>query len=144
MTMFRIGILLIIFVTLCVSVLYGVFDPMAKECDFVAKTTDMICPRYVDLVIALILIISAIFTFFGTMSIDGAQNSDGSFREQRIRFSIAASILVTYLIYFGMAIMWGDDPGGSKVFGTFTDLMMVVIPFYFASSAAVEWSKNKD
>jgi hypothetical protein len=144
--MFRIGILLIIFVTAALSLIYGVLDPMAGRCDRAADLNkDIVCPRYVDFAVSYLLIISAIIALFGTMAIAGAQHSDGTFREQRIRLSVAFAILVVYLIYFGMAIMWGGQKEGSqKLLETFTNLMMVVIPFYFASSAAVEWSARKD
>jgi hypothetical protein len=145
MTMLRIGVFLTLFVILGLSFIYGVLDPMAQRCDLAAEVTrGTICPRYVDLGVSLILIISAIIALFGTLSIDGAQNPDGTYREQRIRLSIATTMLIVYLMYFGMAIMWRGEQPGQGVLTTFTDLMMVVIPFYFASSAVVEYSGKKN
>ena len=105
MTMFRIGVILLIFLAAVVFLIYGILDPMAARCHASARLDDsIVCPRYVDLTLTLLLVVSALITLFGTLSIEGARNADGSFREQRIRLSIAISVLVTYLVYFSLAI----------------------------------------
>jgi hypothetical protein len=51
------------------------------------------------------------------------------------------SILVLYLTYFSMAVFWGE--GKNEMVNTLTNLLMVVIPFYFGASAAVQWGQKK-
>ena len=145
MTMIKIGIILIVFVSAAFSVIYIILDPMAGRCDAAkALGKALFCPRYVDLALILTLVVPAIITLFGTLAIEGAKNDDGTFREQRIRLAIAISVLVIYLIYFSMAILWPEDSYNSQLLETLTNLMMVVIPFYFGASAAAEWAEKRN
>ena len=71
MTMMKIGIILIIFVTLGMSLIYGVLDPLAQQCYEDKKVGKvLVCPRYVDLGVSLILIISAIISLFGAFNLN--------------------------------------------------------------------------
>jgi hypothetical protein len=45
-------------------------------------------------------------------------------------------------VFFGMGVFWRDGINSAMV-ETLTDLMMVVIPFYFGASAAAQIAKKK-
>jgi hypothetical protein len=136
MSITRLGIAVIVVVVIGVSLVYAVFDPLERAC-----SKGEICPRYVDLMLTLTLIVTGVATLFGTMAMSGAQNPDGSFREQRIRLSIAMTVLVVYLVYFGMAVLWTQHETPALV-GTLTDLLKITIPFYFGASAFAQWSES--
>ena len=87
---------------------------------------------------------AAVVTLFGTLSMPGAQDKSGSFREPRNRFSVAVTVLVVYLVFFAMAVFWSPDNTNKDLVQTLTNLMMVVIPFYFRASAATQIAAKKD
>lgn len=135
----KLGLALVALTIVTIGFVYAVLDPMAQACD----RTGEICPRYVDMVLAILLISSGIATLFGTLAIPGGQNPDGSFREQRIRLSIAMAVFVVYIIYFGMAVLWYEEP--PAIFGTLTDLLKIIVPFYFGSSAVAQvWGSGQN
>lgn len=143
MTIFRLGLLIIVVVTIGFSVDYLVLDPLSQPC-FAAQKTDSskVCTRHGEMVLVLTYIFTAILTLFGSLALPGAQDENGNFREERIRFSIAISVLVVYLVYFCGAVWWY---GGKKneMVETLTNLVMVVVPFYFGASAAAQIVQKK-
>lgn len=150
MTMLRLCAAVVALVIVGVSLIYAVFEPMELACrnaggllpgaNVPASLNAPICTRYDALAVTLVLILGGTITLFGTMAIPGAQTADGSFSEQRIRLAIAMTVLVVYLVYFGMAVVWGGNL--TPMVGTLTNLVMVVIPFYFGASAAVQWAEK--
>lgn len=89
-------------------------------------------------------VLAGFVTFFGILALPGGKNPDGTFREQRVRFTITASLLICYLVLLTTSVFWRDDQFNVTMVDTLTNLMMIVLPFYFGSSAAVEWAtKNK-
>lgn len=144
MSIFRLGLTVIVVVTVGLSFVYVVLDPLWQVCQS-QKIADpsVVCGRYAELVLVLTLISAAVLTLFGTLALRGAQDEGGSFSEQRIRFAIALTVLVVYLVYFGMAVFWTEGTN-QKMVETLTNLMMVVIPFYFGASAVAQIAKKKE
>lgn len=95
-----------------------------------------------DIVLGVILVLIALVTLFGFLGLPGAVGGNGEFRESRVRLAVTASLLVTYLAYFGIVVFLATKDGGStseeRLLPTLTSLLSVVIPFYFGASAAAE------
>jgi hypothetical protein len=144
MSTFRLGLIVIGVVTLGLFAVYILLDPLSQACS-VAKETNrsIVCTRHAEMGLVLTIISAGVLTLFGTLALPGAQDEDGSYREQRIRFSIAITFLVVYLVFFGMAVFW-DTGTNAKMVETLTNLMMVVMPFYFGASAAAQIAKKKE
>ena len=142
MTMFRLGMLVIATATGGLIVSYAIFDPIWIEGECYLKEKH--CPSYVGMTMAVTMSIAGILTLFGTIAVPGSQNPDGSFKEQRIRLSITMSILVIYFIWWSFSLQWtNSDEPLNPMFGTLTDLIKIIIPFYFGASAFAQWSENQ-
>jgi hypothetical protein len=143
MNSFRLGLVVCGVVALGLFMVYVVLDPVWQACQ-VEKSANpsLVCARHAELVLVLTLVFTAVLTLFGTLALPGAQDEGGSFREPRIRFSIAITILVLYLVYFGMAVWW-DTGTNKEMVETLTNLMMVVIPFYFGASAVAQVAQKR-
>ena len=96
---------------------------------------------------AIMLIGSAVITFFSFLGLPGNVDKNGAFRESRIRLAIAGTLIIAYLVYFGSVVYLvpGVDKSGKEietfarnVLPTLTNLLMVTISFYFGSTAAIE------
>lgn len=79
-------------------------------------------------------------TFFGFLLLPGNVNEKGVFNESRIRLSITATLIVTYIIFFGAVAFLNnkDEFVSPDLISTLTNMISVTIPFYFGASAAVE------
>ena len=96
---------------------------------------------------AIMLIGSAVITFFAFLGLPGNVDENGAFRESRIRLAVTATLIITYLVYFGSVVYLSPEVDeGGKIVNTFaqdllptlTNLLMVTISFYFGSTAAIE------
>ncbi len=88
---------------------------------------------------SMMLILVALVTFFGLLLSPGGLSSDGSLKESRIRFCITATLVVTYVVYFGTTAFWKEEISEleKEMISTLTTLLAVALPFYFGASAAV-------
>ena len=93
---------------------------------------------------------SGIITFFGLL---GIPDKGELFSESRVRLAVCATFLVIYIVYFGSSVYLNptvtDDDKELKTFAkdlfpTLTNLLGIVVAFYFGSSAAVSIAKKKD
>lgn len=142
MTMIRLGIIVIVIASTGLIVSYAIFGQLWIEAG--CHLPERHCTNYVDMTMAVTMTISGIITLFGTLSVPGAQNSDGSFKEQRIRLSITMSILVIYFIWWSFALQWStSDESLNPMFETLTDLIKIIIPFYFGASAFAQWAESQ-
>src|SRR5688572_4693606 len=113
MTSFRLGLVVIAVVAVGLSFAYVGLDPLWQACQASQQVnSSVVCARHAELALVLTLVSTAVVTLFGTLALPGAQDKSGSFREPRIRFSIAITVLVVYLVFFAMAVFW--DQGTSK------------------------------
>lgn len=96
--------------------------------------------------LSLTLAVTGVTTLFGILALPGGLSEDGSYREQRIRFAIAATLLVVYFVLFSNAVLWGAESKdvNKEMMGTLTQLMSIVLPFYFGTSGLVEWGKIRE
>ena len=94
--------------------------------------------------LSLTLVVVGLGTFFGTLATPGGSEPDGTVRERRIRLSIAATLVVIYVVYFGLTAFWKEAASEleREMISTITTLLSIVLPFYFGASAAVEISKR--
>lgn len=90
-------------------------------------------------ILGVMIAIVAIITFFGIFMLPG-RSEESTIKNSRIRFAIAASLVVVYLIYVGIVIfMPGSLTGVAKeLFPTITTLLAVVVPFYFGAEVVVK------
>ncbi len=87
----------------------------------------------------IMLIGAALVTFFGMLQMPGSVDENGIFRESQIRLAVAATLIVTYLVYFGSVVYLApSETFGRDLLPSLTNLLMVAISFYFGSTAAIE------
>ena len=95
--------------------------------------------------LSLTMVVTMLVTLFGVLALPGGLSDDGSYREQRIRFAIAATLVAVYFVLFSNAVLWGNsDQINGKMMDTLTQLMTIVLPFYFGTSGLVEWGKMRE
>jgi len=97
---------------------------------------------------ALMLIGASAIAFFAILALPGGIAPDGTIKESRIRFAIAGSLMVVYLVYFGSVayldyVAKDAQDGATETFAitimpTLSNLLMVTVSFYFGSTAAIE------
>ncbi len=102
--------------------------------------------RWGWLALTITLVLGMIITLFGLLALPGGRNDQGFFREERIRLAIAATLLVVYFVLFCNAVLFGksDTNINTEMMGTLTQLMTIVLPFYFGTSGLVEWAKRRE
>ncbi len=145
MSVFRLGLAVIAVVAAGLFLVYGILDPISQACHSLKEANpSVVCGRYAELGMVLTLISTALLTLFGTLALPGAQDQSGAFAEQRIRVAVAMSVLALYIVYFSMAVFWTTPDTNPKMVETLTNLLMVVIPFYFGASAFTQVAKRKD
>ena len=133
------GLVLAAIITGGLLLTYGVLFPLDDRCEQGAYC------MWGWLGLTVTLLLSMVATLFGILALSGARNDDGTFREARIRFAIAATLLVVYFVLFSNAVLWGtsDKSINDSMMATLTQLMTIVLPFYFGTSGIVEWAKIK-
>jgi hypothetical protein len=94
------------------------------------------------------LALVAAITYFGLLAIPGGWGVDTGFTEARIRLALASTFVMVYLVYLSTVIFWTvpEEPRqtyAKDMVGTLTDLIKIVLPFYFGASSAVEIAKSR-
>jgi hypothetical protein len=138
MTILRLCWIVIIVIVVGLSIVYLVLDPLWQASSAARDAgKDVVVVRNAELGTVLTLVVTSLVTLFGTLAIRGAQDDAGNFREPRVRFSLTITFVVFYFVFLSMALYWtGERTGTSKdMIQTFTNLLMIVIPFYFGASA---------
>jgi hypothetical protein len=139
----KVGLALGIVVTVGLLVMNGLF--YWRDLQIAAKEfVPMYAWGWVALSITLLL--SMVITLFGLLALPGARNNEGVFREERIRFAIAATLVVVYFVLFCNSVLFGegDKSINPEMMKTLTQLMIIVLPFYFGTSGLVEWAKRRE
>ncbi len=95
---------------------------------------------------ALTMMLAAVgfVTFFGFLSLPTAGGEVGQLTEPRMRIALTAALVLTYLVYFSVAV-WRADAGDDlsmELLETLTSMIMVVLPFYFGVTGAVEIART--
>jgi len=101
-----------------------------------------------SLAYGIVTIIVGVVTFFGLVSLPGGLSEDGNFDERRVRFAITATLVIVYVVYLGTTSYWNEKEKmseyGKLMTQTLTNLLSIVIAFYFGATAAVEvFSRRK-
>jgi Ca2+/Na+ antiporter len=138
----KIGLALGIVVTIGLLVMNGLFH--WRDLQIAAYES---VPTYAWgwVALSITLLLAMVITLFGLLALPGARTDEGTFREERVRFAIAATLLVVYFVLFCNAVLFGegDKSINTKMMDTLTTLMTIVLPFYFGTSGLVEWSKQR-
>ena len=136
----RVGLLLGIVVTIGLFISHGLFHWGDLVCEKGAYC------RWGWVALTITLLLAMIITLFGLLALPGARNNEGVFREERIRFAIAATLVVVYFVLFCNSVLFGegDKSINPEMMKTLTQLMIIVLPFYFGTSGLVEWAKRRE
>lgn len=138
-TTIKLGLVLGIVITVGILISHFLFHLTATAC-----TDDQYCNwGWVALTVTLLL--SMIITLFGVLALPGGHDGEGIFREERVRLAIASTLLVVYFVLFSNAVLFGkgDTNINEEMMKTLTQLMTIVLPFYFGTSGLVEWAKRR-
>lgn len=91
---------------------------------------------------SILLVLVALTTYFGFLMLPGGFNKESGFSESRIRLAIASTLTLTYLVYFCTGIFFMSDevqnPVKMELLETLTNLLTIVLPFYFGATAVTE------
>lgn len=83
-----------------------------------------------------------LITYFGLLGDPAAKEDDGEISDKQMRFSIASTLLVVFLVYYCTTAYWNEKEKVSEyfklMFPAFTQLLTIVLAFYFSASAAVD------
>jgi hypothetical protein len=97
--------------------------------------------------LSVMLFLTALIAYFGILIVPGGWKEGEGFSESRIRLAITSAFLVVYLAYFSTVIFWSGKealpPLANKMIETLTDLLSIVLPFYFGVTGAVEILKDR-
>jgi uncharacterized membrane protein len=91
---------------------------------------------------SILLVLVTLTTYFGFLMLPGGFREETGFTESRIRLAIASTLTLTYLIYFCTVIFFSkgtaEEKFNQELLGTLTDLLKIVLPFYFGAAAVSE------
>lgn len=93
--------------------------------------------------------LGAIASFFGILALPGGWSEGRGFTEARVRLALTSTLVMLYVLYFSTAIFWFGTPEsepsplGETLFTTLSNLLMVVVPFYFGTTAATEIARTR-
>jgi len=92
------------------------------------------------------LVVAMLITLFGVLALPEGRDDKGVLREERVRLAIAVTLLVVYFVLFSNAVLFGNNDANinGEMMDTLTQLMTIVLPFYFGTSGLVEWAKRRD
>jgi hypothetical protein len=90
----------------------------------------------------------AIVSFFGLYKLSLPSEETAQDREASLRFAIAGSIVIEYLVLVGIVAFFKQGPDElppitNTLITSFTTIVGVVIAFYFGSSAYVQGKQPK-
>jgi hypothetical protein len=97
--------------------------------------------RY-DAILAFILVVVAVITFFGFMSLGRSLGGEWELSSEAMRNAITVSTMTVYFVILALAIFLKppeeQQPITQTLVTSFTTVVGVVIAFYFGSSAYVQ------
>ncbi len=97
--------------------------------------------------LSIMLILTALIAYFGVLIVPGGGKEGELFSESRIRLAITSSFVMVYFVYLSVVIFWKQDALppvlALKMVETLTDLLTIVLPFYFGVTGAVEIFKDR-
>jgi hypothetical protein len=153
------GNLLIAVIFLSVAYLFGTgLDQKESACllgqiDLPAEqgsacTVKTYCRGLVDTAWAysLMTIGIGLYTFFSLLNLPLAEKA--SIFGERVRFAITVTLVVVFVVFYGIVGYWTPEEVPSQysrgLMDSLTQLLGIVIPFYFGAAAAVEIFERKN
>ena len=96
--------------------------------------------------LAMMLATVAFVTFFGFLSLPTDGEDVRKLTEPRMRLALTAALVLTYLVYFSVAAWRAEVKTTAELpmdlLQTLTTMIMVVLPFYFGVTGAVEIARS--
>lgn len=94
--------------------------------------------------LAVMLAVVGLITFFGFLSLPTHGNQVSGLSDSGMRFALTGALVMTYIVYFSAAV-WRSTTDrtalSTELLSTLTNMLMVVLPFYFGVTGAVEIAK---
>lgn len=102
-----------------------------------------------DMPFSIVVAGTGLIAFFGLYDISLPDNPTTQDKESSLRFSIAGSIVIEYLVLVGIVAFFNEGPEEmplitQTMLTNFTSVVGVVVAFYFGSSAYIQAKKAKD
>jgi hypothetical protein len=90
---------------------------------------------------------TSIISFFGFLIVGMESDQSKRLNERNLRFAIASSVVITYLVVVGMGIFFvnaGKMPEiANSLLTSFTSIVGIVVAFFFGASAYTEMRIKK-
>lgn len=102
-----------------------------------------------DMPFSIVVAGTGIISFFGLYDISLPNNPTTQDKESSLRFSIAGSIVIEYIVLVGIVAFFKEGPEEMPIItktllSNFTSVVGVVIAFYFGASAYLQSRKQKN
>jgi hypothetical protein len=93
--------------------------------------------------LVVMLALVGLITFFGFLSLPIDGQPVNRLTDSAVRTALTAALVMTYLVYFSTAVWLSEGEGvdaarANDLLSTLTSMIMVVLPFYFGVTGAVE------
>jgi hypothetical protein len=93
--------------------------------------------------LVVMLALVSLITFFGFLSLPVDGQPVNRLTDSALRIALTAALVMTYLVYFSTAVWLSEGEGvdaarADDLLSTLTSMIMVVLPFYFGVTGAVE------
>ncbi|MBN7796484.1 hypothetical protein [Parahaliea mediterranea] len=102
-----------------------------------------------DMPFSIVVAGTGIIAFFGLYDISLPESPTAQDKESSLRFSIAGSLVIEYIVLVGVVAFFREGPDDMPIItqtmlSNFTSVVGVVIVFYFGSSAYLQSRKQGD
>ena len=95
--------------------------------------------------LSMMLALVGLISFYGILTLPSEEGQANGVSDSRMRFALTAALVLTYLVYFSIAV-WRSEAGKplpDELLKTLTNLIMIILPFYFGVTGAVEIARAR-
>ena len=92
----------------------------------------------------------AIGSFFGILVIPGGWSEGRGFSTGRVQLALTSALVMLFVVYYATVIFWYGVPEAmeppelpKQMLDTLSDLLKIVVPFYFGATAAEKVLKSR-
>ncbi len=87
-----------------------------------------------------------VVSFFGTLSLAHRSSPDSPYDSSEVRLAVTAAFMMVYFAALGIFLFSINEVGsfGQNLMNNMTSLFGVVVGFYFASTAVVEYGRSRE
>jgi hypothetical protein len=105
-----------------------------------ANITNLNAPRAVGVFAV------GVVSFFGTLALAHRSSPDGPYDSSEVRLAVTAAFMMVFFAALGIFLFSKNDVGpfGQSLMNNLTSLFAVVVGFYFASTAVVEYGRSRE